>query len=230
MKLPERQDSPDMDVTTFEEILDNQHPLPNITHPDIVLFSSLVISKDEVKVLLSMFRGGSCPPGIIKMAGDKSRCGMPKSAYSSFFDITKRDLIDNQVRVKCVNTTLTLTSRLNRMLNNDRRDAINLADMKAPIREFISDVTATSKSLTKLVAERISLPVDSKVPRRQALRRLQMEVKMRSLVALHFAEEALTLLDTKKLMNFREAQHFCDVLKNSISGLSFMINLHDTFN
>jgi hypothetical protein len=84
MELPGGKDSPDMDISAFEDNLDNEQPLPNLTYPNIVLFSSLVISKDEVKVLLAMFRGGSCPPGIFRTAGGRSQCGMPISAYTSF--------------------------------------------------------------------------------------------------------------------------------------------------
>ena len=65
--------------------------------------------------------------------------------------------------------------------------------------------------------------------RRSVKARLEMEVKMRCLVPVHFADMALLLADPPTDLDICGWEILRNDLKNAINGLYFLIHLPDTF-
>ena len=92
--------------------------------------------------------------------------------------------------------------------------------------QFKRSVLETGKTLTQLV----DYHTDYKMARRKSVKgRLEMEVKMRCLVAAHYIDLALLMAKPATALDFEGWKRIKDDLEGAIKGLFFMAHLPSTF-
>jgi hypothetical protein len=119
-----------------------------------------------------------------------------------------------------------MTSHFNRILNDDKIDCINTSLLICPLEQFKKSILQAGKQLTRLV----DFHTDYRGAKRRSVKsRLEMEVKMRCLVAVHFIDLALLLARPATNLDFTAWQRIAEDIENAIKGLWFLAHLPATF-
>ena len=199
LNLQQLEERDDIDAETFAEIIED-HPtnLTEIPTP----FTALRLEKSKACALMSiecaapglLFEENRCP---------KNRHGFPCSDFSRRLKLTTRVLLDEGVRSSLMTAACAVVPAYNRNLL-ETEVTLNTAAIIDPLKAFRQSVLETGKTITKLVDHY----TDYRGARRRSVKaRLEMEVKMRCLVPVHFADMALLLADPRQTWTFADGRY-----------------------
>ena len=221
LNLQRSEERQEIDASTFEEIL-TEDPV-SLPH-NVIPYASLRIEKSDACRWMST---ESKAPDTLFLSNKspKNNHGFPYSDFSKRLKLTRRIILDAGVQGSLMAAACAAVSAFNRVLNNDHIQ-LNTGLVICPLEQFRTSIINTGKTLTQLV----DYHTDYRGARRRSVKaRLEMEVKMRCLVAVHYLDLALLMAKPAAVLGFEDWKRIKDDLKDAIKGLYFMSYITKTF-
>ena len=225
LALQRKQDERDeVDAATFEDIVSTPpvHIPRSSSHSQSL--ESFTIPKPEVTRLMST---QSEAPSIIFQNNPwtKNHLGFPYSDFSSRLKITRRDVMDKNIPHLLTTAACVTVAAFNTILR-EAGEAASTGPLVAPVKHFRQSILDIGKMMVGLVKHNTDF---SHGPKRKIKARLEMEVKMRCLVATHYLDLCLLIAEPATPLDMDTAGRIRKDLLGCLKGLYFMCYLEKTF-
>ena len=212
----------EVDAATFEEIVS----IPPVDIPTTSSHSqpleSFTIPKCDVTELMST--QSKAPPIIFQNnPWPKNHLGFPHSDFSTRLNITRRDVLDKDIPHLLTTAACVAVAAFNSTLTGE---AASTGPLIAPVKHFKQSILDIGKIMVGMVKQHTDF---SHGPRRKIKARLEMEVKMRCLVATHFLDLCLLIVEPATPLDIDTAGRIRQDFIGCFQGLYFMSFLEETF-
>lgn len=169
----------------------------------------------------------SIAPEIFTMNAIRNHYGFPSCDFSRRLTLSRRTLIDTGIPRTLTLAACTFITEFESPLNGRTTGALlNTGPLIEPLKTFRAVVGGTAPVLSSLVNGNADF---GRADRRKVRSWLQMECKLRVLVALHYLDMVHLMVEPETWTNLDGWTKIRDDIKAAISGLFFICYLPQTF-